>query len=116
MAHIKCRYSVPHCLRNCGEVIDHFTPFGFCDGIEPCPFPNSHYTRPINAKSNCINPKCQDLRWCDKEFEKTVKRYEWSEHLEIGGWLTVCGMKISEYDIEYLEIDGRVLIEEGNRL
>lgn len=62
----------------------------------------------IKPQSEVVNPPCC---YCDtdyREFEKTVKRYDLSD-----GSLTIGRRVIDTDNVDYLEIDGRVIIDEG---
>ena len=65
-------------------------------------------TELIPRRSNAINPPCVWGGTDYREFEKSVKSYELSD-----GFLTIGRRKIDTDAIDYLEIDGRVVINEG---
>ena len=105
MAHIKCRYTLPFCT----EFIDHIrvnhSDYWFCDEIsDECP-DGRRYKRPENADPILVNPQCVHCKYKSGEFEKTVKKYEYFD-----GVLTVAGDTFVAAEIDYLEIDGRVLV------
>lgn len=101
MAHIKCRYTTYHCPY--GEVYGNcFDKFDSdCD----------HFIS--DPKSKVINPKCEHILVSNMEFEKTVRTYEVeiSRAYDKNGYLEIGRTVIDESDIDYLEIDGRVLID-----
>ena len=101
MTTIKCRYKIPYC--SCDkwmggyEKVDIDTN-GFCDSFT----------------SNCqidaeyiLFDDCEYSWWGTGEFEKTVKCYEYDDE----GVLTVGRKKYMDCQIDYLEIDGRILKE-----
>lgn len=106
MAQIKCRFSMPFCELGL-QTIQH-DEYWFCD--EPGDYPFCEYKRPLDA-GNCVNPTCDHLKYLSGEFEKTVKRYEYTEN----GDLRTCRRVYYAHDIEYLEIDGMVLVEPEDR-
>lgn len=97
MAHIKCRYTIPYCNYR-KERVYHDEGW-WCDEDMNC-----KYTRPENSKY--VNPQCVYCEYKTGEFEKSVKRYAYEN-----GCLTLTGETYSE--IDYLEIDGRVLVDKG---
>ena len=120
MTEIKCRYETPYCTvydqyfpgpiylnHDYGYIGDngrlHHDEFWFCDSNKHCPI--SHYTRPNDAPKLYINPTCVYCSHKYGEFAKYVKNYSYdSEGLTIGrDFYALC-------EIEYLEIDGRILI------
>lgn len=100
MAHIKCRYHTTHCMRDGYRRIDHDERW-FCDSDECC----ENYIRPYDAKVS--NPECVNCYYRNGEFEKTIKRYEYDED---GGLILSKGEYYNPLDIDYLEIDGRILV------
>lgn len=102
MTDIKCRYTVPYCYYGYSPVRLHHDVFWNCDSEYEC---IGEYHPSSGTK--VINPQCTHCIYISGEFEKTVKRYEYED-----GILTVAGKKYSEDEIDYLEIDGRVLIDE----
>ena len=102
MTQIKCRWKKPYCAYNYGHTRLYHYDDWFCDSSDCC-F-DGKYTEPENAK--VINPQCIYCEYDKGEFEKTVKRYSYEY-----GQLRVAGETYREIEIEYLEIDGRVLIE-----
>ena len=101
MAIIKCRFSVPYCeYHQRHEPIEH-DEYWWCDDNEYCPV--GEYTR-SSTDYSFINPVCKYCKEEYGEFEKTVKSYEFNGDLKIGK------KTYNRYDIEYLEIDGRVLV------
>ena len=103
MTRIKCRYSIPYCSYHGKHERVYHNEYWWCDTDEQCI--DGVYTPPPD--SNVINPTCT---WCGHyvgEFEKTVKRYEFENgDLKVGGSIYYLN------EIEYLEIDGRILIGE----
>lgn len=105
MAHIKCRYTLPFCTEFDNIRLSH-SSFWFCDEIsDECP-DGRRYKRPENADPIMVNPQCVYCKYKSGEFEKTVKKYEYYD-----GVLTVEGDTFDTNEIDYLEIDGRVLVE-----
>lgn len=109
MARIKCRYSIAYCnnaLRCPAEdMVDdevRHDEFWWCDSSDCC----SYYKRPEDA-GNLLNPTCVCCKFRDGEFEKTVRSYEYYD-----GYLTVAGREYTPFEINYLEIDGRVLVDD----
>ena len=115
MAHIKCRYTFPYCTSwgIGGEVkVTHGATWS-CDSDDRCP-EGRRYTRPQGAKDkervnwyDCVNPVCVYCTYKSGEFEKNVKQYEYFD-----GRLKVGNKVFEENEIDFLEIDGRVLIDE----
>lgn len=102
MAIIKCRYTIPVCeLDNKHQ---YHSEYWFCDSDFGCE--TGEYERPADA-GNLVNPTCKHCKYVSGEFEKSVKRYEYYD-----GELKVGRNVYRDHDIEYLEIDGRVLKEE----
>lgn len=114
MARIKCRYRKYDCeLRRCGcdtefyETcfdVDETKRYGDCKHCEPTP------------NSEVINPPCCHISKTDCEFEKNFNTYEMSyskEYYGLTGFLRVGKTYIDIDNIDYLEIDGRVLIGGG---
>ena len=118
MSHIICRYDLPGCA--CGA-----TPV-YCSYEEWCTAPDAksncilyapsgkklqheYEIRGHKFTSECEVKTCAHFRWRHCEFEKDVKRYEYSEEFGNAG-LEIRGLNISIDYINYLEIDGRVLI------
>lgn len=109
MAKIKCRYSIPYCdnaLRFQDDDYDHddelhFDEFVWCDPFGGC----EYYQRPEDADEELFNPLCKYCKFREGEFEKTVKNYKYYD-----GTLTIAGREYTSYEIDYLEIDGRVLV------
>lgn len=101
MAHIKCRYTRLYCEYD-GErkaVSNECDWDGSCDG---------KYV-PDQGQMTCkglpvINPPCKYLVAIHREFEKDARQYEYDE-----GDLKVGRQWYCADEIEYLEIDGRVL-------
>lgn len=102
MTTIKCRYSVPKCkIRR--EAIESYCDLWFCDDSECCP----DYTRP-EGEIRLVNPKCKWFGGFSRNaFEKIVKRFSYEY-----GDLKINGKTYREEQIDYLEIDGKVLIDE----
>ena len=109
MAHIKCRYEVPYCtIGRKSERIEH-DEYWFCDSEDLC-YDYSWRDHPAELKqalSGVINPVCDYCEYRSGEFEKDLKNYTFEN-----GYLTARGIKLDSREINYLEIDGRVLIEE----
>lgn len=109
MAHIKCRYSIPYCSRwgLCEYSRLEWDEYNFCSATEECRSEYSNYERPINAEPTLSNPTCLHVVYKNGEFEKTVQRYEYTED---NGLILSKGEHYNPCDLEYLEIDGRILL------
>ena len=105
MTNIKCSYSMPYCMFNNTRV--YHGEYWWCDTNDGCE--TGDYERPDGAPLNLANPICKYCEVLRGEFEKNVKRYEYKN-----GCLLISGMKLFEDDIDYLEIDGRVLVAKGH--
>lgn len=111
MARIKCRYSRPTCCKPGGEIGKSikWDEYWSCDSKDDC----CDYTKPeepvvING-GILINPQCRYSYVKYVEFEKNYKEYEFDED---GLSLGRRGDFIPVDDIEYLEIDDRILVNE----
>ena len=104
MTNIKCRYSFPECTRDDCE-IPGFDDYWACDSSDEC----SAYTKPDDVEKingvEIINPRCIYCVVRHGEFEKNVKNYDYFD-----GDLKVAGKTYEHRDIDYLEIDGRILV------
>ena len=105
MTEVKCRCTVPYCTiygRYDYRRVHHNEEW-FCDSNEGCDI--DRYTRPNDAPKLLYNPECIYCSHEYMEFAKYVKNYSYdSEGLTIGrDFYALC-------EIEYLEIDGRILI------
>lgn len=107
MAHIKCRYTLPFCTEFDDIRVIHNDYWSCDEWGEECP-DGREYERPENADPMLVNPQCVHCKHKSGEFERTVKKYEYFD-----GVLTVAGDTFHANEIDYLEIDGRVLIEHG---
>lgn len=106
MAHIKCRCSIPYCTYHGHHTRQIHNEYWQCDSSDECV--TGKYSKPEGA--TVINPRCEYCAMEYGEFEKDVKQYEY-----INGTLKV-GQKIFyPHDIEYLEIDGRILVGETQK-
>lgn len=108
MAHIKCRYWVGTCLNTSGECYDR----DIVDQELQCEYGCPHYSPKETRHEGAvvIGAMCEWYKTRNIEFEKSVRRYEYDEYqLRIGM------VHINAYQIEYLEIDGRVLIGEDDQ-
>ena len=113
MAHIKCRCRIAYCVCDF-EVHMRITNLEECDGLGQCAYEINHegrgYKRPPKADDRLVNPTCEWILIEPFEFERTVKYYTYD------GDLTFRDGTYYENEIIYLEIDGRVLVnEEENR-
>ena len=117
MTEIKCRYFQPYCDSHDYEYeknMQYYSGFWFCDDNSNC----DGYKRPENADPKCSNPVCRFSKDKYIEFSKYVKSYtfvnpEDRDSLELsGGYLIIGKTKIDVDDISYLEIDGRIIINE----
>lgn len=100
--HIKCKYSIAHCGIHC--YWDEETPVR-C-GLETYQY-CKHYRPPKGSK--IFNDTCIHLAFKDGEFEDDVNSYS----LQDGTFVTnldVCEEVLQYDEIEYLEIDGRIII------
>ena len=102
MTNIKCRWSKPYCSYHNQHTRLKHSEYWWCDDNSQC-F-EGKYCKPHDAK--VINPQCVYCGYDTGEFEKTVKRYEYAD-----GNLTIVGKTYLESEIDYLEIDGRILVE-----
>ena len=102
MAKIKCRATIPYCEFDRHKRLFH-DAYWFCDSDDGCDI--GRYTRPTNARE--CNPICIYCEDKHEEFEKNVNSYEYDGDLKIGK------KTYRACEIDYLEIDGRVLVEEG---
>lgn len=109
MTTIKCRYSIPYCSYHGRHQKLSHSEYWWCDDNSECFI--GEYLPPQDAE--VVNPQCIYCGYDVGEFEKTVKRYEY-----INGSLTVAGKTYFQNEIDYLEIDGRVLVacEETERM
>ena len=106
MAHIVCKYRIPDCrlLNN----VPVYTPEFVSDWCNE------------DAESYCsdfqnANGHCKHFCWRHFQFEKTVKNYEYSEDFKNGNDGLKLGKQFISLDlIDYLEIDGKDLVEESN--
>lgn len=103
MAQIKCHCKIPYCYYTDYPRRLQHDDYWWCDTEDFCPF--GGYKEPDDA--TVVNPTCFYCVHHNEEFEKTVKNYTYNdEELKIG-------RKTYHVDeIVYLEIDGRVLIDE----
>lgn len=112
MANIKCRYYTYWCNR--------YDVDGRLNGVsnEFCFTGDEEWSSGYcNAYLRCsgTNCKCEFLREQYHEFEKNVKSYELdAEDANEYSRLRFRGACICVNDIEYLEIDGRILIGADN--
>ena len=102
MAYIRCRYNTPYCEINRKRI--HHNEDWWCDSNDECE--SCQYTKPENATA--INPTCIYCKWVGGWFEKVVRSFDYTD-----GCLTIGKTEYRELEIKYLEIDGRVLINEG---
>jgi len=112
MAHIKCRYRRPMCCKPGGEIGKsiEWNEYWWCDSESDC----CDYAKPkepvvING-SVLTNPQCRYLHVKYIEFEKNYKEYEYD-----GSTGLLLGRRrdfVPVDDIEYLEVDDRILVNE----
>ena len=117
MARIKCRYTKPRCAlgnnKECGG--DCFETWGGCQSYRaPGRYWKDDETLIVNYGRKAehvlvIDDTCEHVYTAHLEFEKNYKEYEFDED---GLSLGRRGDFIPADDIEYLEIDDRVLINE----
>lgn len=106
MTRIKYRYSIPYCcLPEQPEERIYHSDLWQCDSNDGCVY--GKYENPLDP-ALAINPICAHCEIERGEFEKSVDFYEYFE----GGCLIIKGETYWLHDIDYLEIDGRVLIGE----
>lgn len=105
MTSIKCRYRIPHCLYNNRNKRLYHNECWWCDDEYGCDI--GEYKRPDECDPCLVNPTCAHCAFLNGEFETTVKRYSYES-----GDLKVGNKTYYENEIEYLEIDGRVLVKE----
>ena len=103
MAVIKCRYIIPYCEYGGKHERKYHNEQWCCDSDLGCL--DRWYTP--SSDTSVINPTCKYCKEVYGEFEKAVKSYEYYD-----GYLTIGRKAYREWDIVYLEIDGRVLVEE----
>lgn len=105
MTKIKCRYKKACCCHyNPGyrKNRDDIDEYWFCDSDDLC-----EGYKPRSGDIS-INPICKEAYWDYREFEKNVASYSF----EMQNGLTIRGKFIDTDVIEYLEIDGRIIIDE----
>jgi hypothetical protein len=131
MAHIKCRYSRCECSEH-GEYFIQGFEERCCShewphyAIDECMYFSPDYAKIENAKRKRMaisDMECTNISKTHVEFEKTIHNYSLSIPAgEDSGFLSIEDYDwdgedrfIWEHWIDYLEIDGRVLIvtEEG---
>ena len=100
MAKIKCRYDIPFCEYHQRHKQLRHSEYWWCDTDDECDA--LAYTKPANA--DVINPTCIYCEYVHGEFEKDCKSYEYED-----GALKIGRKVYRDFDISYLEIDGRVL-------
>ena len=110
MARIKCRYSIPACgYFGRKKIRLEHDDYWFCDSGDFCPDGCRYEPRKDDA---CINAKCKHACRIVGEFEKNVKRYEYEDGED--GFLRLgSGEVYNSNELVYLEIDGRIIINEG---
>ena len=108
MAHIKLKYTLPFCTEYYPNIRLRHNEYWFCDESGCCPDGRTYKRPEMPEKGNTIivNPICAHCESKSGEFEKTVKRYEYFD-----GVLKVAADTFEEHEIDYLEIDGRVLVD-----
>lgn len=114
MAHIKCRYREYYCSGFLNGY-DYFNEECWNDYGEKhssCP----HFeTRKDKNGQKVYCSQCIHISALAKEFEKNVKRYNlalYGNDPNRSGFLEITGLIIDEQNIDYLEIDGRILIDD----
>ena len=118
MAHIVCKYDLPGCRwLGLHPVMTYYNEWcgkdmrGNCNEYQP----TGKYTKrvPINGEDRefeLTDEKCRHFVWRHHEIETTVKNYEYSENVNENAGLKIKGKFIDLDFIDYLEIDGKVLI------
>ena len=101
MARIKCRYTIPYCEYNGRHEQQFHNEYWFCDSNDGCDI--GQYTE--SEDPDALNPTCVFRKNRYGEFELDVDSYIYD------GDLTINEVEFREWDILYLEIDGRVLVE-----
>ena len=112
MATIKCEYIRTYCSiygRYDYKEVFHNEDW-FCDSNEWCEF--GKYERPVTADKKLINPVCKHCQYKTVRFEKSYKQYELSIDKFHDGYLEIGKKTIDLYAVKYLEIDGKVYINE----
>lgn len=106
MAHIKCRYEDVYCGVN-----EWDTRGNLCSPKKDFPKCCDDWDYDVwNI------PICEHAFLGEREFEKTVKQYEYSEQTGFNmNYPSLTIGKKEYYRISYLEIDGRVLIGEEDK-
>ena len=106
MARIKCRYTKLRCAlgnnKECGG--DCFETWGGCQSYRA---PGKHW---LDERTVVIDDQCENVYSARIEFEKNYKEYEYDA--SVGLFLGRRRNFISIDDIEYLEINDRILINE----
>lgn len=125
MANIKCRYYTYYCARSgkgdinscsnayCFTGDEEYSP-GFCDNYMTSKLRCDDSNNRRGETSPCVF-----LRSTYNEFEKNVKSYDLDMGRTLDGdygssYLFLRGTSILVDDMEYLEIDGRILIGADN--
>ena len=103
MAHIKCKCYQPYCTLS-HEDVKHGA-YWACDNDGCCEL----YTKPDVVKGKPISDACVYSASRYIEFEKDYKNYQFEES-NYGYFLTLSLGKKVYTGIEYLEIDGEVLV------
>ena len=116
VARIKCRYTKPRCaLGNNKECCDRCFEEGVCENYNaPGEYWKDDETLIINYGRKAehvlvIDDRCENVYSARIEFEKNYKEYKFDEY---GLSLGRRGDFIPVDDIEYLEIDDRILVNE----
>lgn len=111
MAKINCRYTIPYCEYNGRHEPLHHSEYWFCDSNDECDI--GKYEKPWRRSGEVpvANPICRYCAHYHGEFEKVVKSYEYGE---AEGVLKIGRTQYDEYEIEFLKIDGRILIGKEN--
>lgn len=110
MSEIKCIYKLPYCTHWNSEYRSYrefINDIWYCDSDDGCP----GYDRPPKAEYKgykISNPQCIYAKWKNCEFSKSVKKYSFDE---LDG-LKIGKMLIDSDYISYLEIDGRIIIND----
>lgn len=109
MSEIKCIYSLPYCTHWDSEYRSYrkfINDLWYCDSDDGCPGYDSSPKVEYKGEYKIVNPKCIYAKWKHCEFSKNVKNYTFDE---LDG-LKIGKMLIDSNYISYLEIDGRIII------
>lgn len=118
MAIIKCEYTKSYCnYYGCYDQKEVFHNRNWwCDSNDECPYHG--YTKPFKNNENLVNPTCH---FCSDKlirFEKSYKQFElhmMPNRFFNEGYLKIGKTEIDLYNVNFLEIDGKVYINEEDK-